>query len=264
MARKLNAGAVIGLVRELSASRDPGHIAIAGPAALAETLRRNLGRDGDPGAVRVGPHHGASVLVYVLAAPPSEEDLAALKAAHKARVPIVAVLAGPSLDDRVPYVLATDVVHTDAGAGFDVAEIARVVAGKLVEEGTPLAARLPALRDAVVENLVERFSRVNGTVGALVFIPGADMPVITLNQIRLVLRIAHAHGIGVGQERAPEVLAVLGSGFALRTLARQAAAIVPVAGWAVKAGVAYGGTRAIGEAAKRYYEAQAQSVRAGS
>ena len=68
------------------------------------------------------------------------------------------------------------------------------------------------------------------------------MPVITLNQIRLVLRIAHAHGIGVGQERAPEVLAVLGSGFALRTLARQAVGLVPFAGWAVKAGVAYGGT----------------------
>ncbi len=254
---KLSPGAVVGLVRELSASRDPGHLAIAGPAALTESLRRDLARDADPGAVRVGTHDGAAVLVYVLAAAPTEDDLAALKAADKARIPIVAVLAGPELDDRVPYVLATDVVRTEAGAGFDVAEIARVVAGKLAEGGTPLAARVPALRDAVVANLVDRFSRVNGTVGALVFVPGADMPVITLNQIRLVLRIAHAHGIGVGQERAPEVLAVLGSGFALRTLARQAVGLVPFAGWAVKAGVAYGGTRAIGEAAKRYYEAQA-------
>ena len=259
MATKLNPSAVVGLVRELAASRDPGHIAISGPAALTETLRRELARDGDQGAVRIGTHHGASVLVHVLAGPPSEADLEALKAAHKARVPIVAVLAGPGLDDRVPYVLATDVVRTEAGAGFDVAEIARVVAVKLVEEGTPLAARLPVLRDPVVELLVARFARVNGTVGALVFVPGADMPLITLNQIRLVLRIAHAHGIGVGQERAPEVLAVLGSGFALRTLARQAVGLVPFAGWAVKAGVAYGGTVAIGEAAKRYYEAQAGS-----
>ena len=263
MARKLNAGAVIGVVRELSVSRHPGHLAIAGPAALTESLRRDLARDADPGAVRVGTHHGAAAFVYVLAAPPTEDDLVALKAAHKARVPIVAVLAGPELEGRVPYVLATDVVRTEAGAGFDVAEIARVVAGKLFEEGTPLAARVPVLRDAVVAYLVERFSRVNGTVGALVFVPGADMPVITLNQIRLVLRIAHAYGIGVGQERAPEVLAVFGSGFALRTVARQAAALVPFAGWAVKAGVAYGGTKAIGEAAKRYYEAQASTPRTG-
>jgi uncharacterized protein (DUF697 family) len=264
MPKKLNAGSVIGLVRELAASRNPGHLAIAGPAALTETLRRDLARDADPGAVRVGTHHGAAVLLYVLAAPPTEDDLAALKSADKARVPIVAVLAGPALDDRVPYVLATDVVRTEAGAGFDLTEIARVVAGKLVEDGAPLAARLPVLRNAVVESLVERFARVNGTVGALVFVPGADLPVITLNQIRLVLRIAHAHGIGVGQERAPEVVAVLGSGFALRALARQLAGIVPVAGWAVKAGVAYGGTRAIGEAAKVYYGAQAESVRSGS
>ena len=83
------------------------------------------------------------------------------------------------------------------------------------------------------------------------------MPIITLNQLRLVLRIAHAHGIRVGQERAPEVVAVLGSGFALRAVARQVAGAVPIAGWAVKAGVAYGGTKAIGEVAKRYYEAQA-------
>jgi uncharacterized protein (DUF697 family) len=259
MPKKLNPGAVIGLVRELAAARDPGHVAIAGPAALTETLQRDLARDAAPGAVRIGTHHGAAVLIYVLAGAPTEDDIAALKAAHKARVPIVAVLAGPSLDDRVPYVLATDVVPTEAGAGFDVAAIARVVAGKLVEEGTPLAARAPVLRDAVVETLVERFARVNGTVGALVFIPGADMPVITLNQIRLVLRIAHAHGIGVGQERAPEVVAVLGSGFALRAIARSALGLVPFAGWAVKAGVAYGGTKAVGEAAKRYYEAQAAS-----
>jgi uncharacterized protein (DUF697 family) len=259
VAKKLNPSAVVGLVRELAASKDPGHLAISGPTALTDTLRRELARDGDPSAVRIGTHHGAALLIHVLTGPPAEADLETLKAAHKARVPIVAVLAGPGLDDRVPYVLATDVVRTEAGAGFDVAEIARVVAAKLVEEGTPLAARVPALRDAVIGLLVERFARANGAVGALVFVSGADTPVITLNQIRMVLRIAHAYGVEVGQARAPEVLAVLGSGFALRTLARQAVGLVPSAGWAVKAGVAYGGTKALGEAAKRYYEAQAGS-----
>jgi uncharacterized protein (DUF697 family) len=32
---------------------------------------------------------------------------------------------------------------------------------------------------------------------------------------------------------------------------------VPVAGWAVKGGVAYAGTKAVGEAAVRYFEARA-------
>lgn len=261
---KLTPAAVIGLVRELSAARDPGHLAISGPPALTEALRRDLGRDSEPGAVRVGTHAGAAVLVHVLAGPPTEADADALKAAHKSRVPVVVVLAGPGLDDRVPYVLATDVVATEAGAGFDVAEIARVIAVKLGEEGTGLAARVPVLRGAVVELLVERFARVNGTAGALVFLRGADMPLITLNQLRMVLRIAHAHGVGIGQERAPEILAVLGSGFALRELARRALAVASFGAWAVKSGVAYGGTRAIGEAARRYYEARTESVRSRS
>ena len=259
MAKKLNPGAVVGLVRELSASRDPGHLAVAGAAALTETLTRDLARGGDPGAVRVGTHHGAAVLIYVLAGPPSEEDLAALKAAHKARVPIVAVLAGPQLDDRVPehrQPRREPCPLLDELPGDDPRDLGDVEARPGIG---PHDVRGEDVGDAVVDILVERFSRMNGTVGALVFIPGADMPVITLNQIRLVLRIAHAHGIGVGQERAPEVLAVLGAGFALRTLARQAVGLVPFAGWAVKAGVAYGGTRAIGEAAKRYYEEQAAS-----
>ena len=75
MPKKLNPGAVIGLVRELSVPRHPGHLAVAGASALTESLRRDLGRDAEPGAVRVGTHHGAAVLVYVLAGPPTEDDL---------------------------------------------------------------------------------------------------------------------------------------------------------------------------------------------
>ena len=268
MALPLRPGAVLGIVRELSASRDPGPLLVTGPAVLADSLRKELGRGGQPGAIRSSGVEGAAALVHVLAAAPSAEDEALLRAARRARVPVAVVLAGPSLDDRIPYVLATDVVHTPAGAGFDVAEIARVVATNLGEEGSGLAARLPVLREAVVTYLVERFARQNGVVGAVVFIPGADFPVMTLNQIRMVLRIAHAHGVEVGQERVPELLATVGSGFALRTLARQLLGFVPIAGWAVKAGVGYAGTRAIGEAARAYFadasERSGGSVRSGS
>jgi uncharacterized protein (DUF697 family) len=257
MARRLNPTAVFALVRELSAAGDPGHLVVSGPQVLADALRKELARGGDPSAVRASGLEGAAALVHVLAAAPTERDSEALKAAHRARVPIVVVLAGPQLDDRIPYVLATDVVHTKAGAGFDLERIAAVLAGRLGEEGTPLAARLPVLRDAVVAYLVERFSRVNGAVGALVFIPGADMPVLTLNQVRMVLRIAHAHGVEVGQDRVPEVVATVGGGFALRAVARQLLSVVPFAGWAVKGGIAYTGTRALGEAADRYFAATA-------
>jgi uncharacterized protein (DUF697 family) len=83
-------------------------------------------------------------------------------------------------------------------------------------------------------------------------VPGADFPVLTLNQIRLVLRLAAAHGVEIDQQRVPEVLATIGAGLGFRAVARQLAGAVPVAGWLVKGGIGYAGTRAVGEAAHRY------------
>ncbi len=82
------------------------------------------------------------------------------------------------------------------------------------------------------------------------------MPVLTLNQIRLVLRIALAYGQDVDRQRAGELLGVVGAGFGFRAVARELLDLIPVAGWAVKGGVAYAGTKAVGEAAVRYFEAR--------
>jgi uncharacterized protein (DUF697 family) len=115
------------------------------------------------------------------------------------------------------------------------------------------------LRVAVCETLVSRFSRRNGLIGAAVFVPGVDMPVLTLNELRLVLRIAAAHGEEISNERLPELLAVVGGGLALRALARQVVDLVPGVGWAVKGAIAYAGTRALGEAAVRHFGARSAS-----
>jgi uncharacterized protein (DUF697 family) len=72
--------------------------------------------------------------------------------------------------------------------------------------------------------------------------------VLTLNQIRLVLRIGAAYGVEIDQQRLPEVLATVAAGFGFRAFARQLLGAIPVAG------VAYAGTRALGEAAMRYFE----------
>jgi uncharacterized protein (DUF697 family) len=254
----LHPGAVFGLVRELRATvTDPKPLVVTG--ALADVLRKELTRGGDPSLVRSGPPDHASVLVHVLAGPPGEGDERVLREAHRARVPTVAVLAGPDVPDRVPYVLATDVVRVPAGAGFPVEEVARAIARRLGEEATSLVARLPVLRRPFAEELTHRFARRAGIAGAAVFVPGADFPVITLIQLRLVLRIAAAHGEELEPERLPEVLAVIGSGLAFRTVARQALAVVPLAGWVVKGSVAYAGTRAIGEAAIVYFERRTAS-----
>lgn len=94
----------------------------------------------------------------------------------------------------------------------------------------------------------------NAGVGLVVFIPGADLPIMTLNQAKMVLQIAAAYGQTLSVERVKELAAVVGGGFACRAVARQLVGVVPALGWAVKAAVGYGGTLAMGHAAVEYFE----------
>lgn len=259
MATKLHPAAVWGLLREVKKTAE-GDKRLLVTGALAESLEKELARGGSPGAVSSrGRIEDAGVVVRVLAGRPTSEDEEVLRAANRARVPVLAVQTSPE-PFEVPYVLATDVIACRPGQGFPVDEIARAIAARLGESATWLAARLPVLRDPVCDALIDSFSRKNGILGAAVFIPGADFPVLTLNQVRLVLRLAAAHGVEVDQQRLPEILGTVAAGFGLRAVARQALGAIPVAGWALKGGIAYAGTRAVGEAARRYFAAQAAAT----
>jgi uncharacterized protein (DUF697 family) len=253
MAKTLNPMTLWGLLRELrTAAQETRPLVVAGP--LAEQLAKELSRGAAAGAVRVGGRvQDAGCLIRLLAGAPTDEDEQELKAAKRAKVPVVVVQTGTE-DFDIPYVLATDVVKCRPGEGFPIEEIAAAVAARLGEAGTVLAARVPVLREPLCRELIESFSRKNGILAVAIFVPGADFPVLTLNQIRLVLRLAAAHGVEVDQQRLPEVLATVAAGFGFRAVARQLLGAVPFAGWAVKGGVAYGGTRALGEAAMRYFQ----------
>ncbi|HZO98291.1 MAG TPA: hypothetical protein VFB42_13065 [Gaiellaceae bacterium] len=252
---KLGAGALLGVAREVRAGAgDRRPLAVAGARELVPLLAKALREGGDPSAVREGgPPEGAAALVWL-----GKADGDVLRRASLAHVPIVGVTEGESL----PYVLDTDLVVVRPGEALPVERVARRLAAALGDRGTALAARLPLLRGPVVDVLVETCARRNALVAAAVFAPGVDLPVLTLNQVRLVLRIALAHGREVDRERLPEVLAVVGAGFGLRAVARELLALVPGAGLAAKAAVAYAGTRALGEAARRRFPAE--SVRSGS
>lgn len=257
--------AVLALVRELRASAQADKpLVVTGVKELAAALRRDLTRGGVASAVRdEAALDVAAVLVHVLAASAGDEDVALFKRAQRAGAPIIAVLAGPNVEAEAdpPYVLAENVVRVRPGSGFPLDEIAKAIAKALGEKATPLAARLPVLRDAVVDRLITHFCRQNAVVGVAVFLPGADLPVLTLNQIRMLLRIADAYGFELDRERIPEVIGVIGGGVGFRAVARSMLGVVPVAGWAVKGGIAYGGTRAMGEAAKSYFESRAPVTR---
>jgi uncharacterized protein (DUF697 family) len=258
-------GEILGLVRELRTSaKEDKPLAVSGAPELAAALRRELARGGVASSVRdESSLERSAALVHVLTGPAGDSDLELLRRAQRAHVPIVVVLAGPQAGSQPdpPYVLAENVVRVPPGSGFPMDEIARAIARMLGEHATPLAARLPVLRDAVVDRLITHFARQNGFVGVAVFVPGADFPILTANQVRMLMRIADAYGYELDRERIPEVLGVIGTGYGFRTIARSLLGVIPIAGWAVKGGIAYGGTRALGEAAKRYFERKAPVTR---
>jgi len=235
---------------------------LGGARSLVDALRRELVRDGDANAVRVGSPggvNGAAALVYVLAGATTEEDERVLRAADLAGVPLLVV--GPEPTTPVPYVLATDILPLRAGEGFPLEALGRLLAAKDEDAAVALAARLPAIRRGVAEALIARVARQNAVIAAAVFVPGVDFPVLTLNQLRLVLRLAAAYGEEIDSKRLPEILGVVGTAFGFRALARQALGVVPIAGWAVQGAVAYAGTRTLGEAAIRYFETRKTPLR---
>ncbi|HEU4495123.1 MAG TPA: DUF697 domain-containing protein [Rubrobacteraceae bacterium] len=122
-----------------------------------------------------------------------------------------------------------------------------------------LAKGYPPFRRAVCEEIIRHNARQNAVVGALP-IPGADMPVMTANQARMVLNIAAAYGEELSLERARELLGVLAAGFGLRALSRQAVKLVPVGGWVAAAAIGYAGTIAMGRATILYFERGGQKV----
>ncbi len=272
----LSPTAVWGVVKELRMTAGDLHpLLVAGAPEHAATIHAAFAEGGHPDAVRdlsgrppsAYDLEGAAVLVYAIdGAGPSEEDEKALRLAARKRVEVVCILVGVPAGElpSVPDVLDTDVVAVAPGAPLPLETIVERVAERAGDSGHHLAARIPALRPAVVEEIVKRFSLQNGVLGVAIFIPGADFPVLTLNQIRMVLHIASAHGEELDRERAFEVLSVVAAGLGFRAVARQFVGIVPGFGWAVKGGIAYAATRAVGEAASAYFAAGGTRLIRGS
>jgi uncharacterized protein (DUF697 family) len=242
----LGPGALLGIIRESrSRSADRRPLVVAGAPSLVPLLARELRAGGEASAVREGgPLEGAAALVWIGA-----PDESRLREASLAHVPIIGIHDGKSL----PYVLDTNLVHARPGAALPVRELAQVVARSLGNDAVSLAARLPVLREAVVSELIRAVARQNAMLATAIWVPGADMPVLTLNQARLVLAIALAHGHPLDRARLADIAGVVGAGFGFRAFAHQFLKFVPVFGWAAKGAIAWGGTRAVGEAAKKRF-----------
>lgn len=164
----------------------------------------------------------------------------------------VLALSGKAVEDPDELTLRGDPVLSPEGELLE--EIAPWVVGALDEDYlVSLGRGYEAFRRAACEEVIRNNARQNAFIGALP-VPGADLPVMTANQGRMVLNIASIHGEEITLDRARELLGVLGAGLGFRALGRQVVKLVPFGGWAVSGAIGYAGTVAMGRAAMLYFE----------
>lgn len=127
-----------------------------------------------------------------------------------------------------------------------------------------MARRFPLFRRPVADKIVHRVSRENALFALVTALPNVipsviDLPwaigefatdtaFLTMNQIRMALLIAGAHGRPVGYAEQKTQIAVIAAGaFGWRALARELVGKIPLGGGLIpKAAVAFAGTYVVG------------------
>jgi uncharacterized protein (DUF697 family) len=238
------------------AAQDGGVIVVLdGEPTATATLRGMLGVDADQSL-----RDGDGLLVYATTEGHDPTLAAAVLAGAKreGRRVLSIVVGAPEIRAAIQQELlqvrpleASNIaqVASLSNAGPVLAAIARTLDDEAVAAGK----RYPALRPAVADLLISRAARQTGTIGIAAVVPGADMPAMTLIQVRLVAQLAALHGRPLDRRRGVEVAGVLASAFGWRAVARRAVGVIPIAGFALRGGVAYSATRTVGEAARAHF-----------
>ena len=112
----------------------------------------------------------------------------------------------------------------------------------------------PFMRRPLAYAAINATAVQNAGIGVVAFVPGADMPLMSVNQMKMVLQIAAAYGEPLDADRVKELAAVLAGGFVCRGIARGVVGLMPVGGWVAKGAMGFAGTQAIGRCALDYFE----------
>lgn len=143
-----------------------------------------------------------------------------------------------------------------------------------------LARRFPGFRRAVSERLIWKTAKENtmftaatalpNVVPSLISLPWAvgefasDTAFLTMNQVRLALLLAAAHGRKIGYgEQAAEIGSIMAAAFGWRALARQAVSKIPAGGGLASKGlIAFAGTYAVGRGLEKWFRLGRRLTRA--
>jgi hypothetical protein len=146
----------------------------------------------------------------------------------------------------------------------DTESTARAIVGDHYSLELALARRFPLFRRPVADKIIHRVSRENALFSLVTALPNVipsviDLPwaigefatdtaFLTMNQIRMALLMAAAHGRVIGYtEQKAQIAVIVAGAFGWRALARELVGKIPLGGGLIpKAAVAFAGTYVVG------------------
>ncbi|MCL2632322.1 MAG: hypothetical protein FWD45_04480 [Coriobacteriia bacterium] len=162
--------------------------------------------------------------------------------------------ANLSIDsDRL--IAVTDEILTRDGFGVLFANLAKWLSDAQPDNRLAWARALSFINELQFKEIVSSTAMQNGVIATAFFMPGADLPVLLINQMRMFFRLAAIQGVEFKGQPYAELVALTASAFIWRDLARRLVEAMPAVSWAVKGTVGYVGTLALGRLAKLYLSA---------
>ncbi|MDP3013195.1 MAG: DUF697 domain-containing protein [Candidatus Subteraquimicrobiales bacterium] len=191
-----------------------------------------------------------------------EREIALAVATCEIDKPLIAVVDGEVKERELLFkkiekfleIPSSDIAFVSLVESTGLSDLAVKILDKLDGKEVVAGRYVPGLSRTATDRLIKKTATQNGLIGGITILPGSDMPILTANQIRMILRISAIYGVELNFDRVRELLAVVGGGYAFRAVARQLLIFLPGIGWAIKGGVAYTGTLLLGEATKKYFE----------
>ncbi|MGI8589006.1 MAG: GTPase [Chloroflexia bacterium] len=235
-----------------------------GPFTLIDTpgFGEVGGQDRAATALRGAASANALLVVFDAAAGLRQSDLQLMDELKRLGKPMVVVankidLVGKDareIEADMLSRLGVPVVAVSAKKGTNVGEkLLPALVDALPDLAVLLGRNLPSFRRTAANKVVRNSMVINGGISAEP-IPFIDLPLLLASQARMILRIAAIYGEPFSASHARELISTIAGSVALRYLAQEVSKAVPVGGSVVAAGIAAGGTWAIGQVAIQYFE----------
>ncbi|MCL2339933.1 MAG: hypothetical protein FWC59_03445 [Actinomycetia bacterium] len=132
------------------------------------------------------------------------------------------------------------------------ANLGKWIVQKQPDKQLAWARNLAFVRAALTSEAIQSTALQNGVFATAVFLPGADLPVLLFNQMRMFLKLAVIQGREMNAQRYLELAVLLLAALGWRGLARRLVRWIPTVGWAIRGTVGYVATLLTGQAARAY------------